>query len=595
MAAYQSRFAIQNLSLRYRNRKDGLFTIRNVSLELASGTITGLAGESGCGKSTTALASIGFVGEEAEVTGNALLDGVDLLQLDKNQRRFIWGNKISYVAQSASLALNPAMTIGRQFTQAMDRHLKMTEAEMQAKQLDLLTMMDVPAPSTALRKYPFQFSGGQLQRVALAMALGCGPDVLMLDEPTTGLDVTTQARISALLRRVVSEAGVAILYVSHDLGLLANLSDRLAVMYGGQIVEQGETDNVVRKPKHPYTKLLLKLSPRLRDRKLVPGIPGVPPHGVIEGQCSFASRCPYAKDVCVQGSVPIFDEGSGHEVRCTRFREVAKLDPTTIAFPSRQVNSRQPLLVLDQLELTYPGAKVASVSSVSLKVGPGECVGIVGESGSGKSSVLKMIAGLYAPTDGYMRFENDKLTEVLAKRDRQLCKDIQLVFQNPDASLNPRHTIGYILARSLILFRPELSRKDRDGEVANILRKVGLPTETVSRFPMELSGGQRQRIAVARAFLAQPKLLLCDEVTSALDVSVQATILKMISDLSSESGTAVLMVSHDLALVRTFADKVVVMRQGEVVEQNMTEQLFSSPSHQYTRDLIAAISELPEV
>lgn len=582
---------IDRLSVRYPGQRDGLFTVWDVSLTLRSGQILGLAGESGCGKSTTAKAAIGFRQAQEEINGSSTLSGVDLLRLRDQELRRLWGNRVAYVSQSASLALNPALTVGRQLAQPLRKHLGLRGKALYKRQLELLDIVQLPNPKEALRRYPFQFSGGQQQRIALTIALCCEPDVLILDEPTTGLDVTTQAHISAMLRRIVDQTGIAVLYVSHDLALLANLSDRLAIMYAGEIVEEGPTADVVRAPRHPYTKILLGLSPRLDDPRLVAGIPGIPPAGVVLDRCAFAARCPHAQAIC-NTRQSLEPAGADHAVRCIRADELRVSVPIPVALEKAPERERKPLLIVDQLELIYKKATVKSVDKVSFRLREGERLGIVGESGSGKSSVLKMIVGLIEPTEGYMRFDNTRLDGLAITRPKWLCRDIQLIFQNPDASLNPRHSIRQILSRPLLTFQPELTAAEREAAIREGIERVRLPASVINRLPGDLSGGQRQRIAIARAFLAKPRLLLCDEVTSALDVSVQATVLQMIAELSAESGTAVILVSHDLALVRTMAERTIVMRNGRIVEQQDSDKLFLEPQSDYTRELIAAIPKL---
>jgi peptide/nickel transport system ATP-binding protein len=587
-----SRLEIKGLSVRYPNMPEGSFAVWDVSLTLEPGTIVGLAGESGCGKSTTAKAAIGFRQGSERISGSSFFGERDLIGMPASDRRRLWGNRLSYVAQSASLALNPALTVGRQLGQPLRKHLGLRGAALARRQIELFELVQISNPKQALKRYPFQFSGGQQQRVALAIALCCNPDVLILDEPTTGLDVTTQAHISAVLRRIVDDMRIAVLYVSHDLALLANQSDRIAIMYAGQIVEEGPTAEIVNSPRHPYTKILLGLSPRLDDPRLVAGIPGIPPPAVVLEQCAFSPRCPYAQPACRKARLPLDRSSGDRAVRCIRADELASVAPACVTMSKTPSVGNQYLLIVDQLELTYRRATSKSVDKVSFKLRHGERLGIVGESGSGKSSILKMIVGLLAPCEGYMRFGNVRLDGLAADRPKSLCRDIQLIFQNPDASLNPRHTIRQILARPLAAFRHELSAKEREAAIRDNLERVRLPASVINRLPSDLSGGQRQRVAIARAFLAQPRLLLCDEVTSALDVSVQATILQMIAELSAESGAAVIMVSHDLALVRTMADRTIVMRGGQIVEQQDSSALFVHPQSDYTRQLIAAIPKL---
>jgi peptide/nickel transport system ATP-binding protein len=586
-------FQVEDLTVGY-TRSDGEdnIVVWKVGFELAPGEILGLAGESGCGKSTTALASIGYRAPGSRIlSGSARLDGVDLLNLSAGKLRSIWGRRVAYVAQNATTALNPAIPIGRQLAQPLTTHLHLRGAELRKRQIELLHEMRIPEPEQALSRYPFQFSGGQQQRIAIAMALSCTPQVLILDEPTTGLDVTTQARISGLLRSLVREWGLAALYVSHDLSLLSTVADRLAVMYAGEIIEEAGSHAVARRPRHPYTQALLAAVPTAHSRSSVAGIPGRPPARVILDSCSFAPRCPHVVDACRSGYIELLEVGNGHRARCIRTDEIAArpVEPSPLA--AAQV-SPEPLLEVDEVWSSYAKAATPAVHGVSFRVAGGETLGIVGESGSGKSTLLRTIAGLHPPTSGAIRFRGTPLAPNAVKRPRALRRELQIVFQNPDSSLNPRHTVFEIVRRPIRLFRDDVRRGGERAAVVELLESVKLPTGLLHRYATELSGGQKQRIALARAFAARPSVLLCDEVTSALDVSVQATIIELIAELAARFGTAVIFVSHDLAVVRTIAGRALVMRNGAVCEEGETEQLFVSPAHPYTRELLAAIPEL---
>jgi peptide/nickel transport system ATP-binding protein len=586
-------FHVEDLSVGYV-RSDGQdnVVVWKAGFSLAPGEILGLAGESGCGKSTTALAAIGYRAPGSRIlSGSARLDGLDLLSLPSGKLRSIWGKRVAYVAQNATTALNPAIPIGRQLAQPLTAHLGLRGAGLRKRQIELLREMRIPEPEEALSRYPFQFSGGQQQRIAIAIALSCTPQVLILDEPTTGLDVTTQARISGLLRSLVREWGLAALYVSHDLSLLSTVADRLAVMYAGEIIEEADSHAVARRPRHPYTQALLAAVPTAHSRTSVAGIPGRPPARVILDSCSFAPRCPHVVDACRRGYIELLEVGGGHRARCIRTDEIAArpVEPSPLAAANV---SPEPLLEVDEVWSQYAKAPTPAVCGVSFEIAGGETVGIVGESGSGKSTLLRAIAGLHPPTSGAIRFRGVALAPNAVKRPRALRRELQIVFQNPDSSLNPRHTVFEIVRRPIRLFRDDVRRSGERAAVVELLESVKLPTGLLHRYATELSGGQKQRIALARAFAARPSVLLCDEVTSALDVSVQATIIELIAELAARFGTAVIFVSHDLAVVRTIAGRALVMRNGAVCEEGETERLFVSPTHPYTRELLAAIPEL---
>lgn len=558
-------------------------------IELCQGEICGLAGESGCGKSTFALAAIGYTDSAAIIQdGSSCLGGLDLLKLNGSQLTRVWGHRVAYVGQSASTSLNPALTVGTQLGELVALYggaARRTDDHLAG----LLDDVGLPDPAGALGRYPHQFSGGQQQRIAIAMALCGDPEVIILDEPTTGLDVTTQGRITALLKEKLARSGAATLYVSHDLALLSTVTQRLTIMYAGETVEEGPTDEVLRSPRHPYTRALLAAAPSAADGRRVVGLPGRPPSGAVRTSCSFGPRCRWVTDRCRAVHPELTAAAPGVTVRCLRWSEVTA-SPVESLQPSPPATAvGEPVLRLDAVTLTYPRVVRPAVENVSFVIAEAETIGIVGESGSGKSTLLRAIAGAMTPEAGAITFRGQALAGRARERDRDTLAAIQLVFQNPESSLNPRQSIGEAIRRPLRLFRSDVPRNAEEGQVQALLEAVRLPKGLARRYPGELSGGQKQRVALARAFAARPAVLLCDEVTSALDVSVQASVLEMLADLVQVTRTAVVFVSHDLAVVRTIAARTLVMHRGVIVEERRTDQLFTNPTADYTKELLSAI------
>ncbi len=598
---------VQGLSVGYRQEGGGVLRVAaGVDLRLLPGQVLGLAGESGCGKSTASLAAVGYRHPGGVIlAGRSLLGDTDLLALPQQDLRQLWGGRVAYISQNAAASLNPSMTVGRHFDEVLSRHVGIRGAEAAARKLELLESVKIPKPAQALLRYPHQLSGGQQQRVSLALAFACRPEALILDEPTTGLDVTTQTQITALLRTLIAETSVAVMYVSHDLALLSTVANDIAVMYGGEIVERGGVAPLVSAPLHPYTYALLRAAPSARARQAIEGIPGEPPVSVSDHSCSFAPRCPYADDRCRTEHPDNREIEPGRTARCLHAEELRAgrqlRAPRQVGQVDGDGDARSgpapQLLEVRGVSCFYgtQRRRVRVVEDISFGLSDAEVLGIVGLSGSGKSTLLRAIAGVLDDVEGTILFRGQPLARMAVRRPRAVRRQIQIVFQDPASSLNPRHTIGSIIARAVALFRDDLPRSEVGQAVEELLESVKLSRAFLPRYPSELSGGQQQRVAIARAFAARPTLLLCDEVTSALDVSVAATIIELLRDLTSRTGTAVLFVSHDLAVVRTVADRAVVMRDGRLCEEGSTDQLFRRPRHPYTVELLSSIPDIADV
>lgn len=595
---------VKQFSLGYSNSRGELVSVlRDVNLTISRGEAIGLVGESGCGKSTLALAMLGFLRDGSQVLGGSIhYHDQSLFDLPEKTLANLRGGRIGLIPQNAGQSLTPTMKIGAQLDEALALHSALPARQWRARSLELLALVRLPTPETLRGRYPHELSGGQQQRVAIAMALAGNPEVLLLDEPTTGLDVTTQAYILELLRDLRQRLGTTMVFVSHDLGVIARISDRVAVMYAGQLIELGDVAQVLCQPAHPYTCGLLGSIPRLDNQGLPPSMPGYPPAvGAVKQGCSFAPRCAEAQAHCHQEVAPIRTLGD-REVRC--HLDVTALRQERIPEPVQVLHADvgEELIALQQVAISYAKptlwqqlrgqsqAGIATVDGIDLSVRRGETLALVGESGSGKSTILRAISGLKVPRNGRIDFQGKDLNRPVEKREKSLKRQVQIIFQNPDASLNPRQSIAEILGMPLKLYYG-LNRQECRQRALELLAQVRLGPHYLDRMPAQLSGGEKQRVAIARTFAGDPQLILCDEVTSALDVSVQAAVLKLLKELQAEKGVAYLFVAHDLAVVRAFADQVAVLYQGRLCQVGPVSKVFGADRHPYTQTLLNAVLE----
>jgi peptide/nickel transport system ATP-binding protein len=561
--------------------------VDEITIDIRPGEVLGLVGESGSGKTTVGMAMLGHVRRGGQVGGGAvMIDGRDLAHLDAAGLRGLRGGTVAYIPQDPGTALNPALRLRLQLREMLDAHAGSTsEADRVARLRETLEEVALPSDDAFLARYPHQLSGGQQQRVAIAMAFACRPNVIVCDEPTTGLDVTTQARVLETVRDLCRSHDVAALYVSHDLAVVAELADRVAVMYAGRIVETGTRDQLFKTARHPYTRRLLRAVPDLEGKRAVVGIPG---HAPLPGRrpegCFFAPRCPLATEICRREFPPPVEHEPAHFVRCHHADEALREVPVEGGVEEVHVE-REPQLALAIRGLDAHHGTRHTLFGVELEVHRHECVALVGESGSGKTTLARCVAGLHKDFTGALLLGDTQLPPAARSRSDAARKQIQYVFQNPYASLNPRRTVGQTVARQLELFFP--GRKDMDRRVGECLERVALSASAAAAYPDELSGGERQRVAIARALAAEPSLMVCDEITSALDVSVQAAIIDLLRELRTQMGLSLLFITHNLALIRTIADRVAVMTEGRIVELGPTAQVLEHPSAPYTQQLLA--------
>ena len=579
---------VKNLTVAF----DGHAVVKRVSYTLQRGRTLGIVGESGSGKSVSSLSLMGLLPKHTTVTGSARLEGEELLTLDEEGFRMVRGNRIAMIFQEPMTSLNPVRKCGRQVMEMLLAHERVSREEARQRTLALFEEVMLPRPEKIFDSYPHEISGGQKQRVMIAMALICHPDVVIADEPTTALDVTVQATILQLLRQLQQRYNIGIIFITHDLGIIGQIADDVVVMYRGDIVEQGSAREVLYHPQHPYTCGLLACRPPLDGRpEYLPTV------------ADFLDR-KGENDDCPQEEPSAQSNRRTPRPQSTPRPKRSQSPPSTPSAPRPPSTPREhdtPLLSVRELRVTYPLKKnlfgkavqtLNAVDGVSFDLYRGETLGLVGESGCGKSTLGQALLRLIDRSGGEITYDGMSLDTMTAAQRKALRLKMQIVFQDPYSSLNPRITIGDAIAEPLRVHRTHLSKEEREHKVLELMRQVGLETGWYTRYPHELSGGQRQRVCIARALVVEPELVVCDESVSALDVSVQAQVLNLLNDLKRQYSYTYLFITHDLSVVKFFSDRIMVMRQGRLVEMGPSDELYAHPQDAYTQGLIEALPKL---
>ena len=598
---------VEKLGVTFFTPRGTVRAVRDASLEVYRGEVVGVVGESGCGKSTTAFAIMGFLPGKTQVDGRILFDGREIAQMDADELRHLRGNRMAMVYQDPATSLNPTMRVGPQVEEVLREHLNMDKRQSRRRTIELFESVRLAEPEAYLRRYPHELSGGQQQRVVIAMALACEPDLLIMDEPTTGLDVTTEATILELVVELKQRINAGILYVTHNLGVIATVADRVVVMYGGETVEEAPVRDLFKEPKHPYTTGLLNCVPKppTEDGATVQlsRIPGVvfPASEPSQDACLFVSRCPIAQEACGREAPPMLETGVGHLSRCLYAGDVTPGiwgEPDTIVETERV--QKEPVLTARGLRRFYGswGRKylffgprvrppVRAVTDVDFNVGLGKTLGIVGESGSGKSTVARVIVGLVPRDQGGLLLHGEELAPEVDRRTGAQRAAMRMVFQNPTASLNPKLAVRHAIVRALRKFSG-LNRQESRQRAEELFQAVGLDPAYLNRHPGELSGGEQQRVALAGAFAASPDIIVADEAVSGLDVSVQAQVLSLLRSHQQETNTSYVFITHDLGVLRYLSDDILVLYAGNVAESGPAKKVLDAPSHPYTEALMSS-------
>jgi peptide/nickel transport system ATP-binding protein len=594
---------VEHLDVSYRVRRRELMVLRDVSFRIGHGESYGLVGESGSGKSTVALAVVRYLARNGRISSGRIgIDGRDVLALNREELRLLRASRVSMVYQEPGKALNPTIRVGRQVAEVFEIAGRPRDEAMERAE-QMLAKVRISDPAGVMRRYPHQLSGGMLQRAVIAMALAAEPSLLILDEPTTALDATVEAEVLDLISALRQEFGTSLLFISHNLAVIAKMCDRVGVLYAGELVEEGPASQVFRDPRHPYTVGLLRCIPRreaAKSQARLDTIPGfLPRPGELPPGCIFAPRCGLVQERCRKEAPPVYDVGPGRGSRCHFHAQAQELPrlvaPEADGAPSTNGHARgSPLIDILDVSKTFNlgGQKIHALAGVSMEVRAGETLGLVGESGSGKTTLARVLLGLTAPDPGgTLTFEGTPLPPSAGKRSRDQHKALQIVFQNPDSALNRRHSVRRLISRTL----RKLGGYRGDALLArlrSLISAVRLSEDQLPLRPAQLSGGLKQRVAIARAFAGDPRLVVCDEPTSALDVSVQAAILNLLGDLQQREDVAYVFISHDLGVVHYLSDRIAVMYLGQIMEIGPAERVFSGPHHPYTEALLSAVPSL---